>query len=84
MKKKKEKTFFNATLVTNKGLLVKDVFANNPEEVIPYLTRRYGLKEVTHCVISVGENIYKQNAWPSSSMFDLKRLRCFNFLCEEN
>ena len=59
MKKKKEKTFFNATLVTNKGLLVKDVFANNPEEVISYLTRRYGLKEVTHFVISVGENIYK-------------------------
>ncbi len=59
MKKKKEKTLFNAILVTNKGLLVKDVFANNPEEVIPYLTRRYGLKEVTHFVISVGENIYK-------------------------
>ena len=52
-------TLFNATLVTNKGLLVKDVFANNPEEVIQYLTRRYGLKEVTHFVISAGENIYK-------------------------
>lgn len=59
MKKKKGQILFNATLVTNKGLIVKDVLANNPEEVIPYLTKRYGLKEVIHFVISVGENIYR-------------------------
>lgn len=59
MKKNTEEMLFNATLVTDKGLIIDDVIAQNAEEVIPYLTKRYGIKEVIHFVISVGENIYK-------------------------
>lgn len=59
MKENKEKTLFNATLVTDKGLIVDNVMAHEVEEVIPFLTKRYGIKEVIHFVISEGENIYK-------------------------
>ncbi len=52
-----KKILFNATLVTDKGLIIEDVLANRVEEVIPYLTLQYGLKEVIHFVISVGENM---------------------------
>lgn len=54
-----EEKLFNATLVTDKGLIIDDVMAQEVEEVIPFLIKRYGFKEVTHFVISVGENIYK-------------------------
>ena len=46
MKENKEKTLFNATLVTDKGLIVDNVMAHEVEEVIPFLTKRYGIKDV--------------------------------------
>ncbi|MBP9613804.1 MAG: hypothetical protein PHR87_09650 [Sulfurospirillaceae bacterium] len=50
-------TLFNATLVTDKGLIIEDVLALKVEEVIPFLKERYDIKEVIHFVISIGENI---------------------------
>ena len=48
---------FNATLVTDRGLIIEDVEAKEVGEVLPFLEKKFGLKEVTHFVISLGEKI---------------------------
>jgi len=53
-----QEILFNATLITDKGLVIDDVLAKDVNNVIPYLKLKYGIKEVIHFVISVGENLY--------------------------
>lgn len=48
---------FNAILVTDKGLVIEDVEVKEVGEVIPYLTKKLDLQEITHFVISLGEKI---------------------------
>lgn len=48
---------FNATLITDKGLIIDDVEAQEVDEVIPYLRTKHDLHEITHFVIQLGEKI---------------------------
>lgn len=48
---------FNAILVTDRGLIMEDVEAQEVGEVIPYLQVKHDLHEITHFVISLGEKI---------------------------
>lgn len=52
-----ELKLFNATLVTDKGLIIEDVEVAEVGEVIPYLTKQFNINEITHFVISLGEKI---------------------------
>ena len=49
--------FFNAVLVTDRGLIIEDVEAQEVGEVIPYLQVKHDLREITHFVICLGEKI---------------------------
>jgi len=53
MKKKKGQTLFNATLVTNKGLIVKDIFVDKPEEVIPLFNKALWTQR-SHTLCDIG------------------------------
>ena len=48
---------FNAALVTDRGIIIDNVEAQEVDEVIPYLRVKYDLHEVTHFVIQLGEKI---------------------------
>ena len=48
---------FNAVLVTDRGLIIEDVEAQEVGEVIPYLRVKHDLHEITHFVICLGEKI---------------------------
>lgn len=48
---------FNAVLVTDRGLIIDDVEAQEVDEVIPYLRAKHDFHEITHFVIQFGEKI---------------------------
>lgn len=48
---------FNVVLVTDRGLIIEDVEAQEVGEVIPYLRLKHDLHEITHFVIHLGEKI---------------------------